>query len=244
MMMQPDDPSRSGIMIEGCHELARLADRNHAQRIGEGEIGVGVRIEDRDAEANILCRWKNERKELIPKARELVRQPKSALIREALDRLTLRRKRRRKREARLGGACAHDAQAVGAKSGHGGQSAHLAQGFRRAERQIEARWVSSVDDIHIVIARKDKRPFGEIRMARENVEEFGPFAGAAGVGHVPGDENEIQRPSAVLGLEPSHDPSHALIAARAAPPALDPEAITLTDDMDVGEMRDAPDATV
>ena len=81
-------------------------------------------------------------------------------------------------------------------------------------------------------------------MAGENVEEFGPFARAPGVGHVPGDEDEVQRPGGVLGLEASHDPPHALVAARPAPPALDPEAITLADDMDVGEMRDAPDAAV
>ena len=81
-------------------------------------------------------------------------------------------------------------------------------------------------------------------MTAKNVEEFGPFARAAGVGHVPGDEDKVQRPGGVLGLEPSHDPPHARVAARAAPPALDPEAITLADDMDVGQMRDAPDATV
>ena len=63
-----------------------------------------------------------------------------------------------------------------------------------------------------------------------------------GVGHVPGDEDEVQRSGGVLGLKASHDPSHARVAARAAPPALDSKAITLADDMDVGEMRDAPDA--
>ena len=38
--------------------------------------------------------------------------------------------------------------------------------------------------------------------------------------------------------------SHALVAARPAPPALDAKAITLADDMDVGQMRHPPDATV
>ena len=80
-------------------------------------------------------------------------------------------------------------------------------------------------------------------MAGENVEELGPFGRAPGVGHVPGDEDEVQRPGGVLGLEASHDPPHALVAARPAPPALDPEAIALADDMDVRQMRDAPDAT-
>ena len=129
MMVQPDDPSRLGIGVERRRELRRLADRNHSERVGEGEIRVGVRIEDRDAETILLCRGKDQRKELIPQARELVRQPKAALIGEGLDRLALRRKRRRKRETGLERAGAHHAQAVGAKGGHRGQSAHLAQAF-------------------------------------------------------------------------------------------------------------------
>ena len=95
-----------------------------------------------------------------------------------------------------------------------------------------------------MVARQNEHPVGKLRIAGENVEELGPFGRAPGVGHVPGDKNEVQRPGGVLGLEPSHDPSQALVAARAAPPALDPKAIALADDMDVGEMRDAPDAAV
>jgi hypothetical protein len=113
-------------MIERRHELARLADRNHAQRVGEGEIRVGVRIEDCDAETVVLPRRKDERKELVPKARELVRQSKAALIRKGRDRIALGRKRGRKREAGLRGAGFHHAQAIGAKGGHRGQSPHLA----------------------------------------------------------------------------------------------------------------------
>src|SRR3984885_7585671 len=93
-----------------------------------------------------------------------------------------------------------------------------------------------------MIAWQNEDPVGEIRMAGENVEKFGPFARAPGVGHVPGDEDKVKRTSGVLGLEPSHDPPHARIAARPAPPALDPEAVKLADDMDVRQMRDAPDA--
>jgi hypothetical protein len=94
--------------------------------VGEGEIRVGVRIEDRHAETSVL-RWrKDQRKELIPDARELVRQPKSALIGEGLDRLTLRRQRRRQRETGLRGAGVHHAQAVGVEGRHRRQCAHLA----------------------------------------------------------------------------------------------------------------------
>ena len=89
--------------------------------------------------------------------------------------------------------------------------------FRRAERQIEPRRIGAIDDIDVMIAWKDEDPVGEIRVAGENVEEFGPFARAPGVGHVPGDEDEVQRPRGVLGLKASHDPPHALVAARARP---------------------------
>ena len=120
--------------------------------------------------------------------------------------------------------------------------AHLAQGFRRAERQIETRRVGAIDDIDVVIAGQDERPLGEVGMRRQNVEEFGPFGRAPGVGHVPGDEDEVQRAGGVRGLESAHDPFEALVAARAAPSALDAKAVALADDMDVGEMSDPPDA--
>ena len=80
-------------------------------------------------------------------------------------------------------------------------------------------------------------------MASEDVEELGPFGRAPGVGHVPGDEDKVEGPGGVLGLEASHHPLHALVAARPAPPALDAKAITLADDMDVGQMRHSPDTT-
>ena len=81
-------------------------------------------------------------------------------------------------------------------------------------------------------------------MAGENVEELGPFSRTPCIGHVAGDEDKVERLGGVLGLETSHDLPDAIVAARAAPPALDPKAITLADDMDVGQMRDAPDAAV
>ena len=90
--------------------------------------------------------------------------------------MALRRKGRGKGETRLDGAGVHHAQAVGAKGGHRGQRAHLAERLRRAKRQIEARRVGAVDDIDVVIARQNEDPVGEMRMAGENVEEFGPFA--------------------------------------------------------------------
>src|SRR5260370_68429 len=80
------------------------------------------------------------------------------------------------------------------------------------------------------------------RISGKNAEEFGPLARAPGAGHAPGEEDKAARPRGVLRLEESHDAPHARVAARAAPPALDPEAVTLADDMDVRQMRDAPDA--
>ena len=80
-------------------------------------------------------------------------------------------------------------------------------------------------------------------MARNDVEEFGPFGRSSGVGHVAGDEHKIERPGRVLGLQPRHGLLQPLVAARPAPTALDAKPIALAHDMDVGEMRDAPDPT-
>ena len=77
---------------------------------------------------------------------------------------------------------------------------------------------------------------------RDDVEELRPFRRTPGVGHVAGDEHEVERAAAWMAAMRAMTAVEPLIAARAAAPALDPEAVALADDMDVGEMRDAPDA--
>ena len=77
-------------------------------------------------------------------------------------------------------------------------------------------------------------------MRGHGVKELGPFGGAAGVGHVAGDEDEIDRDLGVDRFELGEQPLQPLIAARARSSALDAEAVALADGMDVGEMHDAP----
>jgi hypothetical protein len=73
VMVQPDDPSGARMTVERRGEPLRLTDGNHSERIGEREIRIRIRIEDRDAETISLRRGQDQRKEIVPEAREAVR---------------------------------------------------------------------------------------------------------------------------------------------------------------------------
>ncbi len=77
-------------------------------------------------------------------------------------------------------------------------------------------------------------------MMRHGVEECGPFAGAAGVGHVAGDEDVIEWIDRVNGGEMRQDPIEPAIAARARSSAFDAKAILFADHVQVRQMRHAP----
>ena len=77
-------------------------------------------------------------------------------------------------------------------------------------------------------------------MALQRIEELGPFGRAAGIGHVTGDQHGIERLPGMDRRQPLQHQAEPVIAARTGAPALDAEAVTLADDMDVGEMRHAP----
>ena len=70
-------------------------------------------------------------------------------------------------------------------------------------------------------------------MMRYRVEEGGPFAGAAGVGHVAGDENVIEWIDRMNGGEMRQHPIEPAIAARAGPSAFDAEAVLFADHVQV-----------
>ena len=82
---------------------------------------------------------------------------------------------------------------------------------------------------------------GEMRMGRDNVEEFRPLGGTARVRHVSSDEDEIQGPDGVQGVKAGHDTFQPDVAARAGPPALHAKAVAFADNMDVGKMSHPPD---
>ena len=87
---------------------------------------------------------------------------------------------------------------------------------------------------------KDEHALGERRMLLHGVEELRPFGGDAGVGHVAGDEDEVERVGAMNGFQARKNARETVIAARPAPPTLDAKSVTLADQVNVGKVRDAP----
>ena len=79
-------------------------------------------------------------------------------------------------------------------------------------------------------------------MRVDNIEELGPFRRRPGVGHVPGDEDEIERPLGVNFGETLKSRSQPPVAAGPGAAALDAKTVALADDVDVREMRDPPHA--
>ena len=77
-------------------------------------------------------------------------------------------------------------------------------------------------------------------MHRQRIQELGPFGGAACVGHVPGDEDRIQRVRRVERLELREQPLEPCVAARTRSSALDAKPVTLADDVEIGQMRHPP----
>ena len=99
--MQRDDPSAPGIKIERGGEPARLTGGDHPERIGEGKIRVGVRIENRDPEVVLIARRQDQRKQLVPKAPEAGGPAQAPQIRERFNRLAMRSERFRRAWAEL-----------------------------------------------------------------------------------------------------------------------------------------------
>ena len=70
-------------------------------------------------------------------------------------------------------------------------------------------------------------------MQLHRIEELRPFGCDSGVGHVAGDQDEIQRACFMNRLDAFQDTRETVIAARPAAAAFDPESITFADQMDV-----------
>ena len=145
----------------------------------------------------------------------------------------MRRQRLRKRAIKRCRNRIDHAHAMALNGGDRRQRPHLPQALDRAERQIEPRRVEAIDDIEVMIAGKDEHAFGERRMRSTRIEKLRPFGCDAGVGHVAGDQDEIQRPRSVNCVDAVQDARETVIAARPAAAAFDPESIALADQMDV-----------
>ena len=169
----------------------------------------GVGVEDGDAEAIRLGGRQDQRKLIIPKLAEANRQPQAAGVGKRGDPLPMRRQRLRKRADRARRIRIDHAHAMALNGGDRRQRPHLPQALDRAERQIEPRRVETIDDIEIVIAGKDEHAFGERRMQLHRIEELRPFGCDSGVGHVAGDQDEIQRAGFVNRLDAFQDTREA-----------------------------------
>jgi hypothetical protein len=84
-----------------------------------------------------------------------------------------------------------------------------------------------------VIARQQQGPPCQLRMAGKHREELGPFGRPPGIGCIAANEDEVSGPLRVDGIEARQHPCQPFVAALARPPALDAEAVTLADDMEV-----------
>ena len=147
------------------------------------------------------------------RARSIERRRRAG-IGECRDGAAVRRQRTGERVAEPPGLRIDDADPVALHSHHGRQGAHLAQPPTGAGRQIEPRRIGAVDDIDVVIARQHQRALRKPRMALERGQELGPFRRPAGIGHVAGDEHQVERPLGVDGIEPGQQPLQPGIAAR------------------------------
>src|SRR6185312_17314646 len=133
-----------------------------------------------------------------------------------------------------------DADAFSLQRGDCGNGAELTQPLAGACRELEPGWITSIDDVDVMVPRHDQDALGELRMAGEHVKELGPFRGPAGVGDVSADQNDIDGCLAVQRLELRKGTGHAAVAPRTRAAAFDAPAEALSDEMQVGQMRDAP----
>lgn len=77
-------------------------------------------------------------------------------------------------------------------------------------------------------------------MTQHGGEELRPFRRPACIGDIAGDQDMVERLLRMNLLEPVQQPPEPLVAARTEASAFQPEAETLADDMNVGQMHDPP----
>lgn len=78
--MQRDDPARLRKLGDRCGKLACLSSGNQSQRIGEGKMSFGIRVEDCDGHAVRRCGRHDHGKLIVPKTPESGGQAQAARI--------------------------------------------------------------------------------------------------------------------------------------------------------------------
>src|SRR6478736_6335719 len=99
MVMQRDDPTRPRVLRAGALQGADLIGGDQSQRVGEGEMRVGVRVEQDDAEPVVALGRQHHREYVRPEVRQLLRPYRLAGIGELGHRTEVRRQRLRERLA-------------------------------------------------------------------------------------------------------------------------------------------------
>ncbi len=193
---------------------------------------VGVGVEDEHTQSVLLRGRQEHRKLVVEHADQPGGAAQAAVVGKGSNFPAMRRQSRIERGSRLAGVV-DDIHALALHRCDGRQGSHLAQPLAGAERQIEPGRIGAVDDVHIVVAGQHDHESGEFTMLRHHVEEFGPFRGAAGVGHVAGHKHKIERIGGVNSSKARHQLCKALVSARAATSALDAKAISLADHVEV-----------
>src|SRR5262245_9499600 len=123
----------------------------------------------------------------------MFRQPRPADIGEPCHFLEMRLERGRKRGTHTSARAIYHAHAPALDGPHRRQHPQLAQPLVRTFRQVEARWIGAVDDVEVVVAGNDQHAFGEARMTRDGVQELGPLARPARIGHVAAHHDGVER---------------------------------------------------
>ena len=117
MMMQRDNPMRMGESLDGCRQFAGLLDRDHAERIGEGEMRFRVGVEDSDAELARRGRRQDQGKLIVPELAEPDGKPQTAGIGKCGDPLPMRSQRLRQRALERAGIRVDHAHAMSLNGG-------------------------------------------------------------------------------------------------------------------------------
>jgi hypothetical protein len=240
MMMEGDHPARLWKLPADNCDAAGLFHRDHAKGVREGEMRIGVRVQQDDAETVIPIGRQHHRKYPAPQLRQLLCQARPSGISKSGHAAEMWLQRRCQSFAESAARSIDDTNTRSLDGCHAGQRPHLAQSLVPTSRQVEPCRVCGIDDIEVVVARHHQHDFCEPGMLRDSVEEFSPLGRQAGVGHVAGDQNGMERVTCVERLQPRKHLSQSLVAARTRSAALDPEAVTLADDVNVRQMCDAP----
>src|SRR5215468_5079697 len=157
----------------------------------------------------------------------------SAIFHESRDAASLQRQSLIEGARELSGAPLDHTHAVSLYGSDRREGPHLPQPLADAEWKIEPGWIGAIDDIQVMVPGNHEHARGENRMPCQDVQEFPPFGRETGIGQIAADEQDVERVSAMDGLEARHEALHSIVAARPTTSALDAKTVSFTDNVEV-----------